>query len=74
MKGAQSPGGRASCACAHLHPFVFPSEDTHTLPHPRRISPKLRPTTQCHVGVCFLSNSFLTKAAMSFSIVYLSMA
>jgi hypothetical protein len=37
-------------------------------------SPKLRPTTQCQVGVCFLSNSFLTKAAMSFSMVYLSMA
>lgn len=27
--------------------------------------PKLRPTMQCHVGLYFLSNSFLIKAAMS---------
>ena len=33
--------------------------------------PKLRPTTACQVGLYFLSNSFLTKAAMSFSMLYL---
>lgn len=27
--------------------------------------PKLRPTMQCHVGLYFLSNSFLMQAAMS---------
>jgi hypothetical protein len=52
-------------ARTRAHPFVFPFSP---------YAPKLRPTTQCHVGVCFLSNSFLTKVAMSFSIVYLSMA
>ena len=31
--------------------------------------PKCRPTMQCQVGPCFLSNSFLMYAAMSFSIV-----
>ena len=36
--------------------------------------PKFLPTTQCHSGECLLSNSFLMYAAMSFSIVYLSMA
>jgi hypothetical protein len=32
--------------------------------------PKLRPTMQCHVGLYFLSNSFLMCAATSFSILY----
>ena len=36
--------------------------------------PKLRPTMQCHVGLYFLSNSFLMKAAMSFSMLYFSKA
>ena len=36
--------------------------------------PKFLPTTQCHVGWYFLSNSFLMYAAMSFSISYLSNA
>lgn len=38
------------------------------------IAPKLRPTMQCHVGLYFLSNSFLTYDAMSFSILYRSSA
>lgn len=36
--------------------------------------PKLRPTMQCHVALYFLSNSFLMKAAMSFSMLYRSRA
>ena len=36
--------------------------------------PKLRPTMQCQVGLYFLSNSFLMKAAMSFSMLYFSRA
>ena len=36
--------------------------------------PKFRPTTTCHVGWCFRSNSFLTNAAMSFSTVYFAIA
>ena len=36
--------------------------------------PKLRPTMQCHVGLYFLSNSFLMKAAMSFSMLNFSRA
>ena len=37
-------------------------------------APKLRPTMQCHVGLCFLSNSFLMYAAKSFSTLNLSNA
>ena len=37
-------------------------------------APKLRPTMQCHVGLYFLSNSFLMYAAMSFSMLYFSRA
>ena len=37
-------------------------------------SPKLRPTMQCHVGPCFLSNSFLMNPAISFSTVNFSRA
>lgn len=36
--------------------------------------PKFRPTMQCQVGLYFLSNSFLMKAAMSFSMLYFSSA
>lgn len=36
--------------------------------------PKLRPTMQCHVGLYFLSNSFLMNAAISFSMLYRSSA
>ena len=36
--------------------------------------PKFRPTIQCQVGLYFLSNSFLMKAAMSFSILNFSSA
>ena len=39
-----------------------------------RHAPKLRPTMQCQVGPYFLSNSFLMKAAMSFSMLYFSSA
>ena len=37
-------------------------------------SPKFLPTIQCHVGLYFLSNSFLMNAAMSFSTLYFSKA
>ena len=37
-------------------------------------APKLRPTMQCQVGLYFLSNSFLMKAAISFSMLYFSRA
>lgn len=37
-------------------------------------SPKFLPTIQCHVGLYFLSNSFLMNAAMSFSTLYFSNA
>merc|ERR1712230_290893 len=36
--------------------------------------PKFRPTMQCHVGLYFLSNSFLMNAAMSLSMLYFSRA
>lgn len=36
--------------------------------------PKFLPTMQCHVGLYFLSNSFLMKAAISFSTLYFSSA
>lgn len=36
--------------------------------------PKFLPTMQCHVGLYFLSNSFLMYAAMSFSTLYFSNA
>ena len=39
----------------------------------RHDEPK-RPTMQCQVGLYFLSNSFLMKAAMSFSMLYFSSA
>merc|ERR1712064_171111 len=35
---------------------------------------KYSPTMQCQVGLYFLSNSFLMKAAMSFSMLYFSKA
>ena len=36
--------------------------------------PKFLPTMQCQVGLYFLSNSFLMYAAMSFSMLYFSIA
>ena len=36
--------------------------------------PKFLPTMQCHVGLYFLSNSFLMNAAISFSILNFSKA
>lgn len=37
-------------------------------------APKFRPTMQCHVGLCFLSNSFFMYAAISFSMLNFSSA
>jgi hypothetical protein len=51
----------------------------HSSTHPpwrlsTRDAPKLRPTMQCQVGPYLLSNCFLMKAAISFSMLYFSSA
>lgn len=60
--------------------MLMPCASHGTSCRPRRActlgqrAPKLRPTMQCHVGLYFLSNSFLMKAAMSFSMLNFSRA
>jgi hypothetical protein len=54
--------------------FSVSSHNKNTPIHAETLSPKFRPTMQCHVGLYFLSNSFLMKAAISFSMLYFSRA
>ena len=63
------------CFMCHIRSWTRRERVSRVRHHaPSTRSPKFRPTMQCHVGLYFLSNSFLMNAAMSFSMLYFSKA